>query len=46
MSSVGGCSRSSLGVSDGTGVGILKIEEVENGVLSIHMTNPIPRRRI
>jgi hypothetical protein len=46
MSSMGGYSKSSLGVSDGTGVGILKIEEVENGALSIHMTSPIPRRRI
>jgi hypothetical protein len=31
MSSVEGCSRSGLGVSDGTGVGILKIGLVENG---------------
>lgn len=43
MSSVGGCSRSSLGVSDGTSVGILKIEEVEDGALSIHMMSPTPR---
>ena len=34
-----GCSRSSLGVSDGIGVGIWKIEEVEDGPLSIHMMN-------
>lgn len=27
--------RSSLGVSDGTGVGILKIEEADDGALSI-----------
>jgi hypothetical protein len=37
MSSVGGRRRSSLGVSDGTGVGILKIEEADDGALSIRM---------
>ena len=30
-SSVGGCSRNSLGISDGTGIGILKIEEADDG---------------
>jgi hypothetical protein len=43
MSSVGGCSRSSLGVSDGMSVGILKIEEVEDEILSIHVMSRIPR---
>jgi hypothetical protein len=37
MSSVGDRCKSSLGVSDGTGAGISKIEEVDDGALSIRM---------
>jgi hypothetical protein len=37
MSSVGDRCKSSLGVSDGTSAGILKIEEVDDGALSIRM---------